>query len=74
MLAEMAKRTTGMLTAAGMEASKTLVALLDPSNPASVRRSAAQNILELGLKLRESTEIEERIAALEAKAAVTDTH
>ncbi len=75
MLAEMTKRTTGMLTAAGMEASKTLVALLDSSNPASVRRSAADTILGFGLKLREAMDIEERITALEAKAALADpTH
>jgi hypothetical protein len=67
--AEMVQRTAGMLTASGMEASKTLVALLDASHPATLRRSAAQTILDLGLKLRENTEMEERIAALEARAA-----
>ena len=69
--AEMVQRTAGMLTASGMEASKTLVSLLDPTVPATVRRGAAQTILELGLKLRETAEMEERIAALEARAEVT---
>ena len=72
MRAEMVQRTSGMLTASGMEASKTLIDLLNTENPPAVRRSAAQTILELGLKLRENTEIEERIAALEARAAVVD--
>ena len=72
MRAEMVQRTAGMLTASGMEASKTLIDLLNTENPPAVRRSAAQTILELGLKLRENTEIEERIAALEARAAVVD--
>ena len=72
MRAEMVQRTTGMLTASGMEASKTLIALLDSANPPTVRRSAAQTILELGLRLRENTEMEERIAALEARAAAVD--
>jgi hypothetical protein len=68
MRAEMVQRTAGMLTASGMEASKTLIALLDATIPPSVRRNAAQTILGLGLKLRESTDMEERIAALEARA------
>jgi hypothetical protein len=70
--AEMVQRTAGMLTASGMEASKTLIDLLNTANPPAVRRSAAQTILELGLKLRENTEMEERLAALEARAAVVD--
>jgi hypothetical protein len=66
--AEMVQRTAGMLTGSGLEAGKTLVSLLDPTVPPTVRHGAARTILELGLKLRENAELEERIAALEARA------
>ena len=69
--AEMVQRTAGMLTGSGLEAGKTLVSLLDPTVPPTVRHGAARTILELGLRLRENAEMEERIAALEARAAVT---
>jgi hypothetical protein len=65
--ATMVERTSGMITAAGMEAVKTLITLQDPSTPAGVRRAAAQTILEVGLKLRENTELAERLAAVEAQ-------
>jgi hypothetical protein len=70
--AEMVQRTAGMLTGSGLEAGKTLVSLLDPTVPPTVRHGAARTILELGLKLRENAEMEERIAALEARAAQGD--
>jgi hypothetical protein len=70
--AEMVQRTAGMLTGSGLEAGKTLVSLLDSTVPPTVRHGAARTILELGLKLRENAEMEERIAALEARAAQGD--
>jgi hypothetical protein len=70
--AEMVQRTSGMLTGSGLEAGKTLVSLLDATVPPTVRHGAARTILELGLKLRENAEMEERIAALEARAAQGD--
>jgi len=69
MRAEMVQRTAGMLTGSGMEASKTLVSLLDPTNPPTARHGAARTILEFGLKLRENEELVERVAALEARVA-----
>lgn len=69
MRADMVQRTAGMLTAAGGESVKTLLALLQASTPAAVRLGAARACLELGLKLRETAELMERIAALEAKLA-----
>jgi len=66
--AEMVQRTAGSLTAAGMEAIKTLLALLQASYSGSVRLGAARAVLELGVRLRESVELEERIAALEQKS------
>jgi hypothetical protein len=72
MRAEMVQRTAGMLTGSGLEAGKTLVSLLDPTVPPTVRHGAARTILELGLKVRENAELEERIVALEARAAQAD--
>jgi hypothetical protein len=69
--AEMVQRTAAMLTAASMEAVKTLVALLDPSVLAAVRLGAARSVLELGARLRESAELEQRITALEEQGRPT---
>jgi hypothetical protein len=65
---DMVERTSGSLTAAGTEAIKTLLSLMQPSNSGSVRLEAARAVLEFGSKLRESVELEQRIAALEQKA------
>ena len=70
--ADMVGRAAGMLTAAAMEAVKTLVELQDRSTPAMVRLNAARAILELGTKLRESAELTERISALEEQLYGTD--
>lgn len=64
---EMIERTARMLSAAALESVKTLLDLQAKSQPASVRHSAARTILEFGVKLRESAELVERIAALEAQ-------
>ena len=66
---DMAQRTGGMLTAAGMEAVKTLISLQDAAIAAPVRLGAARTVLEFSIKLRETNELAERIAALEAQAA-----
>ena len=67
---DMVKRTAGMLTAAAMEAVKTLLALQSTSTPPAVRLGAARAILEIGIKVRETAELTERIAALEAQLAL----
>src|SRR5712692_4234146 len=65
---DMVKRASGTLTAAGMEAIKTLLALLQSSStPAGVRLGAARAVLELGGKLRDNVEYEERLLALEKR-------
>src|SRR5262249_13032182 len=66
--AEMVRRTSGTLTAAGTEAIKTLLGLLQPSTPAAVRLGAARTVLELGIKMRELAELEKRVAALEERS------
>jgi hypothetical protein len=63
--ADMVSRTAGTLTAAGTEAVKALLGLLQASTPHATRLGAARAVLELGVKLRESAELEARIAALE---------
>ena len=67
--ADMVQRTAGALTAAAMESVRTLLELQKPSNPATVRLGAARSVLELGVKLRENGDLEERINALEQQLA-----
>ena len=66
--ADMVSRTGGMLTAAGGESVKTLLELQKPSVPPATRLGAARATIELGLKVREVNELEQRIAALEQLA------
>ena len=58
-----------LLGKASTAAAATLMALLREPTPPAVRLGAARAILELGGKLRESQELEERIAALEERIA-----
>src|SRR5439155_21273955 len=63
-------RTTGMLTGACLGSVKALVDLQnDASTPHAVRRGAARDILELGVKYRESADMEQRVAALVQRMA-----
>jgi len=64
---DMLHRAAGMLTAAAMEAVRTLVSLQEASMPATVRLGAARAILELSLKLSEASDLTERIKALEER-------
>jgi hypothetical protein len=63
--ADMVQRTSGAMTAAGTESVRTLLELQKPTAPPAVRLGAARAILEIGTKLRETVELESRIAALE---------
>ena len=64
--AEVTARALGKLAAASTAAASTLRKLLNAESEA-VKLSAARSILELGTKLREAVELEQRIVALEAK-------
>ena len=64
---EMVERSSSMLTAASMEAVKTLLSLMESHAPHSSRLGAAKAVLELGVRLRDLTEIEQRLAALEGE-------
>jgi hypothetical protein len=65
---EMLARAVGTLADASTAAAATLRALLEADSE-SVRLGASRSILELGTKLRESEELAQRIAALEAQLA-----
>jgi hypothetical protein len=65
----MVRRATDMLTAASLESVKTLLALQDPKTPAAVRLGAARSVLEIGVRLRDSGDLNERIEALENQLA-----
>ncbi len=62
---DMVRRSAGMLTAAAGEAVKTLVQLMGSGVPPATRLGAARAILEIGIKVREVSELAERVAALE---------
>jgi hypothetical protein len=69
---DMLKRATATLTAASTEAIKTLLALQQATIPHAVRLGAARSILEIGIKMREVADMEERIVALESAAFAGD--
>jgi hypothetical protein len=65
---EMVQRTAAMLTGAGMSSVKTLLDIQqDAAVHAGVRRRAARDVLEMGMRLRENADWEERLAALEQR-------
>jgi hypothetical protein len=64
---DLVQRTAGALTAAALEAVRTLVDLQKPAVQAAVRLGAARAVLELGLKVRETADLSARLAALEAR-------
>jgi AcrR family transcriptional regulator len=65
--ADMVQRGAGMLTAASLEAIKTVVGLLGSNAPEQVRHGAARTILQYGVRLRELAELQARLAALEGQ-------
>src|SRR5262249_55450115 len=70
---ETVQRATAMLTAAAQEGLRSLIDLQKASVPPNVRRGAARDIIELGMRLREAVELEKRIAALENRASANVT-
>jgi hypothetical protein len=63
---QMTARALGMLVDNMVAAAETLSHLCREGKSESVRLSASRAIVELGTKLRETIELEERIAALES--------
>jgi hypothetical protein len=64
---EMVGQAAGKMAGAMTAAVDTLRQLLDAGTPPAVRLGAARTMLELAVKLRESVELEARIAALEQR-------
>jgi hypothetical protein len=62
---DMVARSLGRMADGMAEAADVLRALLAAGTPPAVRLGAARALLELGTKLRESVELEERLQALE---------
>ncbi len=70
--AEMTGQALGQLVAAMAGAARTLQVLCRSGQSEMVRLSAARSIIEMGTRLREATETEERLAALEQAQAERD--
>jgi hypothetical protein len=68
--AEMVQRALGRMADGMAEAADVLRQLLAAGTPATVRLGACRALLELGVKLRESVELEARLGALEDEAHV----
>jgi hypothetical protein len=66
---EMVNRSAAAMTAAWPEAFKTLVGLLGSSVPPATRLGAVRLVFEMGIKLREVTDMEARLRALEEQMA-----
>src|SRR5262249_30282369 len=65
---ELVQRTARLLAGAGLWSVKTLVDLQQDSLvAAAVRRGAARDVLTLGLRFLEASQLEPRVAALEAR-------
>ena len=62
----MVGRSAGLLTAAASEAVRTLLALQKDSAPPAVRLGSARAVLEVGMKLREVVDLQNRMEELEA--------
>ncbi len=63
--ADMVQRTAGVMIAAATEAVKTLLSLMKPEIPPAVRLGASRAVIELGLKVKEVSDLEARLVALE---------
>jgi hypothetical protein len=69
---EMTAQALGRLVASMTRAADTLDELASSASAETVRLGAARAVLELAIKIRESTELEERIRALEARHGNTN--
>ena len=66
------QRASGVLTAALLEAIKTLLELQRPPAPPSVRLGAARAVIDSALKVRTQAELEQRLAAVEERCAAAE--
>ena len=63
--ADMVHRSMGTLVAMYGEAARGLLELIKSTAPPAVRLGAIRTVLEFGMRLREQTDLEERLTALE---------
>jgi hypothetical protein len=63
--ADMVARSLGRMADGMSDAADVLRELLAPGTPPAVRLGAARSLLELGVKLRDSVELEARVRAVE---------
>ena len=68
---DMVERAVGILTAAMGESAKTLVVLQKETVPCSSRLGAARAVFEIGMKLRDQNDLEQRLAAIEEQMAAS---
>jgi hypothetical protein len=69
---DMVKRNASTLTAASGEAIKTLLSLQQPTSPPAVRLGSAKAVLEIGIRMREVADMEERLTALEQQMTMNN--
>ena len=67
---DMVSRTAGTLTAAAGEAVRTLLELLKRPTTDAVRLGAARAVLELGMKVREVTDLQDQLAEMEQRVGM----
>jgi hypothetical protein len=67
---DIVQRTAAALTAAGLEFVKTLIRLAGTGTPPATQLGAARAGLEIGMKVREQTDLEVRLAAMEERLDV----
>jgi hypothetical protein len=68
---DMMQRAGGILAASTIESAKTFVLLQNGAVPYPTRLGAARSVMEYSMKMREFTELEKRMAALEEQVAAT---
>lgn len=66
---ELQMRTADQLSAAGTEAVRTMLRLMNPSAPPNTQLGAARSVVELGMKSREHVDLCVRLSELEQRLA-----
>jgi hypothetical protein len=66
---ELQMRTADQLSAAGTEAVRTLLRLMNPTAPPNTQLGAARSVVELGMKSREHVDLIVRVNELEQRLA-----
>jgi hypothetical protein len=66
---EMQMRTADQLSAAGTEAVRTLIRLMNAAAPPNTQLGAARSVVELGIKVRETADLAVRLTEVEQRLA-----